>query len=145
MQIKPITLKAANDFILKYHRHNLPVAGCKFAISAVNNNVIIGVAICGRPINRNLDNGLTLEIYRVCTNNYKNANSFLYSRCKRLSQLFGYEKIITYTLQTESSSSLKAINAKQTALFKGRQWKNHGDKIRKFQPVFSLSKIRWEL
>jgi len=145
LRVKPINLKDANLFVKNYHRHNLPVAGCKFAISAVISGIVVGVAICGRPVNRNLDNGLTLEVYRVATDGTKNATSFLYSRCRNIGQFMGYEKIITYTLQSESGSSLKAIGAAQITMFEGRQWDNHKNGIRKKQAVYDAPKIRWEL
>ena len=99
LRVRPINLEDANIFVKNYHRHNLPVAGSKFAIAAEKGGLIVGVAICGRPISRNLDNGLTLEVYRVATDGTKNATSFLYTRCRRIAQLIGYEKIITYTFR----------------------------------------------
>lgn len=145
LRVRPINLEDANVFVKNYHRHNLPVAGSRFAIAAEKDGIVVGVAICGRPVNRNLDNGLTLEVYRVATDGTKNATSFLYTRCRRIGQLMGYEKIITYTLQSESGSSLRAVGATQIAMFEGRQWNNHKNGIRKKQAVYDAPKIRWEL
>lgn len=145
MEIKPISLRKANEFVKENHRHNLPTAGGKFAISCVQDGKLIGVAICGRPINRCLDDDNTLEVYRVATDGTRNSTSFLYNRCKRIGQLMGYERIITYTLQSESGSSLRGIGAKQMSNFKGRQWKVHQNGVRNFQSVFNENKIRWEL
>ena len=108
--IIPITLKEANEFVRNYHRHNLPTVGCKFAIGCVNNNELCGVAICGRPTARALDNGLTLEILRNCTDGTKNACSKLYGACVRIAKSMGYVKIITYILESENGASLKASN-----------------------------------
>ena len=69
------------------------------------------MAIAGRPVARRLDDGKTLEVLRVCTDGTPNANSFLYGRVKRIAQLMGYEKIITYTLEEESGASLRAVGA----------------------------------
>jgi len=74
----PINLRTANEFVAKYHRHNLPVLGCKFAIGLEDNGSLVGVAIAGRPLARLLDNGSTLEVLRVCTDGTRNANSILY-------------------------------------------------------------------
>jgi hypothetical protein len=110
LKIKPIHLRAANDFVKKYHRHNLPTVGGKFAISVYGNDKMCGVAICGRPTARNADNGVTLEIYRVCTDGTYNACSKLYGACCKIAKAMGYEKIITYILASENGASVRAAN-----------------------------------
>jgi hypothetical protein len=69
---------------------------------------LCGVAICGRPVSRHLDNGLILEVNRLCTDGTYNACSKLYSACKRIAKEMGYDKIITYILESENGASLKA-------------------------------------
>ena len=49
LNIRPIHLKEANNFVKLYHRHNLPTVGGKFAVKCVNGDIVCGVAICGRP------------------------------------------------------------------------------------------------
>ena len=66
------------------------------------------VAIVGRPLSRHLDDGKTLEILRCCTDGTHNACSILYGRAARIAKLMGYERIITYILESESGSSLLA-------------------------------------
>lgn len=111
LRICPITLKEANDFVKKHHRHHDSVVGCKFAIGVVDGaEDLHGVAICGRPVSRILDNGKTLEINRVCTDGWYNACSVLYGACCRIAKNMGYKKIITYTLISENGASLKASN-----------------------------------
>lgn len=106
--IRPSTLKTANEFVQKYHRHHKPTTGHKFSISCYDGERLCGVAICGRPVSRHLDNGLTLEINRLCTDGTYNACSMLYSACARIAKDMGYRKIITYILQSENGASLKA-------------------------------------
>lgn len=144
MKIVPISLKVANEYVAKHHRHNKPVRGHKFSIGAEINGELVGVAICGRPIARMLDNGKTLEVYRVCTDGTFNTTSFLYARCRRISQLLGYEKIITYTLKSESGSSLKAVNATPEAETKAQGWSRENRK-REHQEVYTQEKIRWAI
>ena len=110
LRIKPLHLREANEYVKKYHRHNLPVVGGKFAVGCYDNNRLCGVAICGRPTARNADNGTTLEIYRNCTDGTKNACSKLYGACVRIGKEMGYEKIITYILESENGASVKASN-----------------------------------
>lgn len=145
MEIIPITIRAANVFVTDFHRHNKRVTGAKFAIGLTEDCKLIGVAIAGRPIARMLDNGKTIEILRVCVKEeYKNANSKLYGRVKRICQLMGYEKIITYTLQRESQASLKAIRAKPVSNVKPGDW-DRLNRHRNGQEIYSEAKIRWEL
>jgi hypothetical protein len=111
MEAVPLQLREANEFVAKYHRHNLPTVGGKFAVGAAQDGKLVGVAIAGRPVARRLDDGKTLEVLRVCTDDTPNANSFLYGRVKRIAHLMGYEKVITYTLEEESGASRRAVGA----------------------------------
>ena len=146
MEIKPITLKDANKFVDMFHRHNKHCRGCKFCLALWNDNELVGVAICGRPVSRNLDNGITLEILRVCVKDTapKGANSKLYARCRKIGQSMGYKKIITYTLKSESQSSLRAVTARIDDVVKGCEW-NRPNRKRISQLVYKQDKIRWEL
>lgn len=104
----PIELREANAFVDALHRHHDPVFRDKFRVGVSDGTNLVGVAQVGRPVNRHLDNGSTLEVLRCCTDGTKNACSFLYSRCARIAEEMGYEKIITYILSSEHGSSLKA-------------------------------------
>lgn len=108
MKAVSLSLKEANAYIAKNHRHHNPVVGDKFRVGCEENGVLVGVACVGRPVSRYLDDGKTLEVLRLCTDGTKNACSFLYSRCARIAKELGYEKIITYILESENGNSLKA-------------------------------------
>jgi len=152
----PLSLKAANEFVTTHHRHNKKTAGHKFSIGAMLDGELIGVAICGRPVARALDNGTTLEVLRVCIKDPapRNACSYLYARCQRIWTALGGEKIITYTLETEPGSSLKAVNWLVAAKTKKRAKKNlwntrrpehTGYKaVREAQLADGVIKNRWE-
>lgn len=69
------------------------------------------MAICGRPIARMMQDGFTMEVLRVCVIDgvsELHACSNLYGRCLRIARDQGYRRVITYTLASESGSSLKA-------------------------------------
>ena len=83
---------------------------------------LVGVAIVGRPVSRYLDNGLTLEVNRLCTDGTKNACSFLYAAAWRAARAMGYRKIVTYILDTESGASLRAAGWKCAGLAGGKRW-----------------------
>ena len=146
MKIIPIRMSVANDFIKKYHRHNKPVdhRAHRFSIGLVDDSGnLIGVAIAGQPIAQKNDDGFTLEVLRVCVlPGYSNANSMLYGRVKRIGMLMGYKRIITYTLQSESGASLRAVGGKPE---KVRTYSWSKSRLRNEQEVTYLPKYRWEL
>ena len=67
----------------------------------------MGVAICGRPVARRLDDGYTLEVNRLCTDGTPNACSILYAAAYRAARAMGYNKVITYILDTEKMKLAK--------------------------------------
>ncbi len=85
-----------------------PACWGKFAVACYDGDRLCGVAICGRPVARYLDDGLTLEILRCCTDGTDNACSKLYGACCRIGFDMGYEGVVTYTLATEGGASLRA-------------------------------------
>ena len=65
MEIRPITFKKASEYINQHHRHHRATVGCKFCIGLYDGELLIGCAVCGRPVSRYLDDGLTCEINRL--------------------------------------------------------------------------------
>ena len=108
MNAVPLTLTEANQFIEKYHRHHHKVPRDKFRVGCEVGGKLVGVATVGQPLARLLCDGYTLEVTRLCTDGTKGVCSFLYSRCARIAKEMGYHKIITYILETEDGTSLKA-------------------------------------
>ncbi|MGE0545335.1 MAG: XF1762 family protein [Dehalococcoidia bacterium] len=122
LQLQPITYAEASAFIRQHHRHHLPPVGWKFGIAVNDGEAVRGVVTVGRPVARHLDNGLTLEVTRCCTDGAKNAASMLYGAAWRAAKALGYTRLVTYTLKEEPGTSLKA--AGWTALYEtsGRSW-----------------------
>lgn len=134
MQIQPITFRQACDFINLYHRHHKATVGCKFCIGLFDGSEMVGCAVCGRPVSRHLDDGLTCEINRLCTDGTFNACSMLYGACCRVAKEMGYKLIITYILESENGVSLKASNFKCDGVAGGTHWtgsRNKGQNIPK--------------
>lgn len=137
MKVIPISIKKANNYVGTYHRHNGPVTGGKFAIACSDNEEICGICLCGRPVSRKLDTGDVLEINRLCTNGHKNACSFLYGAAARIAKEMGYRKIITYILQTEPGTSLKAAGyVLEAENVGGKFWTGKRQQNRQKQPKF---------
>lgn len=109
--IGAIEFSAASDFIDKVHRHNRRTVGHIFSLGLWKRGVLIGTAVCGRPVGRFLDDGQTIEVYRNCVKQGNpNACSMLYGACIRTAKKKGFRKVITFTLMSESGSSVKASN-----------------------------------
>lgn len=108
MKAVPLELKEANAYVDKYHRHHKSVVRDKVRVGCEENGELVGIIQVGRPLSRHLDDGKTLEVLRCCTNGRPNVASFLYSRAARIAREMGYTKIITYILQSEHGTSLKA-------------------------------------
>jgi hypothetical protein len=145
LELRPITIKAANKVIKEWHRHNKPVHGALWATSAYVDGILVAVAIIGRPVSRNLDDGFTVEVVRCCTTPeaLKGTNSFLYGKAKRQAQSKGYRKIITYTLQSESGASMRGAgwNGQPIKGNKNKGWNTREGRDR--QEVVKEDKIRW--
>ncbi len=122
LNIVPVSLKDANAFVAAYHRHHKPVTGHKFSIGCEAEGRLVGVAIVGRPVSRYLDNGLTLEVNRLCTTGERNVCSMLYAAAARAAKAMGYQKIITYTLDTEPGTSLQAAGWSCAGPAGGERW-----------------------
>lgn len=106
LEIVPISLAEANQYVSEHHRHHKPVVGHKFSVGCTDGENIVGVAIVGRPVARYLDDGWTLEVNRLCTDGTRNACSMLYAAAWRAVRAMGYRKLITYILDTEPGTSL---------------------------------------
>lgn len=122
LEITPTTLREANAFVAKHHRHHRPVPGAKFAIAVSLDGVVKGVAIVGRPVSRHIDDGWTLEVNRCCTDGTSNACSMLYGAAWRAARAMGYRRLITYTLPEEGGASLRGAGWREIGLRGGGNW-----------------------
>jgi len=62
----------------------------------------------GIPKARLSNDGHTAEVIRVATDGVKNGCSMLYGALVRIAWGMGYTRVLTYTLENESGSSLRA-------------------------------------
>lgn len=163
MKITPITVTDAKLRVLQWHKHHKPPMGGLFAVAvAGDSGEIIGVAIAGRPVARHLMNGSTIEITRVAVDREaqenKNACSMLYGAIRRAGTALGYARIVTYTLESEPGTSLRAAGFRAVSKTQESQgWLSH-PKVSTVPPIIALSmgktqeelhfpnepKIRWE-
>lgn len=151
MNLRPITLREANDFVENFHRHNGRTSrdGGKFAIGLEENGILCAVAIVGNPLSSTFMDGFTAEVLRLCCRDTRNGASMLYAACWRAWRAMGGKKLITYTLKTESGESLRASGwrtvGETTPVKDGWRKNDHLNHRREWQPVMGQAKFRWEI
>lgn len=155
LELVPVTLREANDFVAQHHRHNGRTArnGGKFAIGAEaaiadGTVTLVAVAIVGNPLSATYMDGFTAEVLRVCTSSDapKNACSILYGACWRAWRAMGGRRLVTYTLQSEPGTSLRAAGWRLVAECqpRGEGWDKRDHLRRDWQPIYGQAKFRWE-
>ena len=143
LEIVPISLAEANQYVSEHHRHHKPVVGHKFSVGCTDGENIVGVAIVGRPVARYLDDGWTLEVNRLCTDGTRNACSMLYAAAWRAARAMGYHKLITYILDNEPGTSLRAAGWKCVGQAGGLRWT--GRRRPEVDLCPAQMKLRWEI
>lgn len=127
IELRPITRAEADAFIREHHRHHLPPVGALWR-HAVHDDagVITAVAVVGRPVARALDDGLTVEVTRLCSDGTPNACSMLYGAARRAADAKGYRRGLTYILRSEEEASggasLRAAGYRRLWDVTGRSW-----------------------
>jgi len=103
LRVVPATIKEANDYVRRFHRHCEPVVGAQYALAVVDAaGMVHGIALLGRPIARLLDVGThgemkrrIIEVRRVATDGTANVPSMLYGAARWLAKEAVGERIIT--------------------------------------------------
>lgn len=142
MKVKPMTLRAARDYVNANHRHHRAPQGGLFAVGCEVEGNVVGCAIVGKPIARFLNDGKTVEITRLCTDGTRNACSFLYRCCVRIANAMGYRRILTYTLADEGGASLRGAGFAMTGKTAGGSWSRKSRQRIDKHPT--QEKLRWE-
>ena len=141
LELRPIDFKKACEFVEWHHRHNKPPVGHKYSIALYDGEKLCGVVMVGRPVGRYLDDGMTLEINRCCTDGTRNACTKLYGAACRAAKALGYKRIITYTRENEPGTSLKASNWTCEGTSGGTHWT--GYRYEQMEMQLDVMKIRW--
>lgn len=109
LTVVPCDFDEANAFIARHHRHHQPLKFHKFSLAVADEaGEIRAVCMVNRPTARMLDDGMTLEVTRLASDGCPNACSCLYGAAWRAAKALGYGKLITYILESESGTTLKA-------------------------------------
>lgn len=148
LAVVPLTLPRANECVRMWHRHHAPLPGgfAWYCLGAVADGVIVSAAICGRPTNRNNDDGQTVELIRLASDGTDNACSFLYGAAARVARHMGAAQIITYTLESEGGASLRAAGWNRDKDGIRSWWTHAGTRTPAVdRPHMGESKVRWSV
>lgn len=143
LSIVPVSFSEAQAFVRQHHRHHGAPRGHKFSIAAADEiGAVHGVAMVGRPVARGLQDGWTLEVNRLATDETPNACSMLYAAAWRATRALGYRRLVTYTLAQEPGTSLRAAGWREVGRVRGRQW--DCESRPRVEIESPQDKIRWE-
>ena len=145
LSLCPVTFAEACQFVKLHHRHHKAPVGHKFSIGVATDDKLVGVAMVGRPVAKTHDDGRTLEVNRTCTDGHHNANSMLYGAAWRAAKALGYTRLITYTQEGESGSSLRASGFRLIAVRKAHKGWSVPSRPRPNDSTGGMQRTLWEV
>jgi hypothetical protein len=138
-----MTLREARAYVAQVHRTHRPPQGGMYAIGAATMDGIVGVVIVGRPVARLYQDDWTCEVTRLASDGTPNVPSMLYRAAWRAARAMGYRRLVTYTLDTEPGTSLRAAGFRAIGSTRGESWDRPSRARVDTHPT--QVKLRWEL
>lgn len=121
LALYPCTIRSAQKFVAKHHRHLPRVVGGRFAVAVKSGHSLVGVGIVGNGP-RVWEGSGRMTIVRVCTDGTPNACSMIYAALCRAGKALGYTEAWTYTLPEEPGASLRASGFVDRGFSSGGEW-----------------------
>lgn len=144
LRFVPISIADAKAFVRQHHRHNPACTGARTAIALECDGALVGVGLLGNPKARKLaEDRFCAEAVRVCTSTDapKGSSGKINARLKRIWQLHGGIRWVSYNRADESGASMRGAGLEPVAKVKGRQW-SCASRPRAANDV--ADKVRWE-
>lgn len=155
LAVRPVTRDFANGVVARWHAHHKRVKGHRYALGAFpgRGDECLGVCIVGNPKARALNDGVTFEVVRLCTDGHRNAASFLLGAAWRVARAMGVTKLVSYTRAHEAGTCYRAAGWLQVAQLAARRFDPYSDRNRAqctipeiFEPTTeSVPRARWEI
>lgn len=148
--LRPITRDEANRVIMEWHRHHKPVRSHRFAIAGWVLEELVGVVVVGNPSAPALQDGITFEVTRLCTNGHRYAASRLLGASWRAARAMGVTRLVSYTRADELGTCYRAAGWEPVKTVRGEGW-DHGNKADRYLPGLYLptteivDRVRWEV
>jgi hypothetical protein len=147
-EVAPVEWQTARSFVEQHHRHAQAPRGWRYGFGARCADRLVGVVTVGRPVARMIDGQRVVEVNRLCVDPdldaalVWNVASQLYAAAAREAKRRGYERIITYTLETEKGTTLRAAGWTPVARTRGGKWDRPSRARTEAAPT--CRKVRWE-
>lgn len=148
LTVAAVPFATARAFVARHHRHNKAPVGWRFGCGCFNGGQLVAVVIVGRPVARAIDPTSTVEVTRLCVDPSAdsaltwNACSMLYGEAARQARRRGFSRVITYTLETETGTTLRAAGWQPVATTRGGSWNTPSRPRQDNAPT--CRKIRWQ-
>lgn len=139
---RPYPIKRALPFVREVHRRLPAIQGAMWALAAVIDGEVVGVAVVGHPQSRLADDGVCLEVTRLAVREgAQNACSALYGAAARAARAMGAEDMWTSVHGDESGHSLLAAGWVRIGPSGGGEWSRPSRPRTKV--VDALPKVKW--
>ncbi len=150
----PIPVKRAIRWCAETHRRLPTIQGAMWSVAVLRGDVIMGVAIVGRPNARLLDSTElpqpALQVLRVAClpedvgpRGHKGANSMLYGAVARAARAMGCVDLSTYTHHDEPGTSLRAAGWIEDVWHDSHGGSYDRPSRKRSDPVEGGAKVRW--
>ena len=123
-----INRAAANDLIVRWHRHSGPVLASLDYLELREAGRTCGVGVLGKPLSVILNDGETLEVRRTATDGTRHACSAVLGALARAARRRAVLRLVTYTRDGESGSSLRGAGWRLDESYH-REWEVDGTRI----------------
>jgi len=98
--LRPVQRIEARQFVLDHHRHHGSVLGFLWVHGlAGEGGALVGIAVVGRSGARALQNGVTMEVARLCTDREPNGCSMPSGAARRAAIAKGHRRGLTISLR----------------------------------------------
>lgn len=114
LRVCPVKQQDAIAFCCRHHHYiSTPYTQHIFALGLLQDMRLVAVIAWGRPTNRHMDDGYTLQGYRLATSErIPNAGSMLISRSIKIARLLGYRRAVTYVKTGYPGSQVRAAGGR---------------------------------
>ena len=150
IELRPLTLKAAREWVAERHSHHTAPVGHLWSIGAYVDDALVGCVVVSRPVAPALQEQGCLEVTRLCTDGYPNAASRLLGAAWGAAKAMGCRRLVSYTRDDEGGTSYRAAGWLAVATTKGREWTSGNKEARwlpgMYQPSSEVrDRVRWEV
>ncbi|MCP4549499.1 MAG: hypothetical protein GY835_23840 [bacterium] len=141
LHLRPCTVKRAKRWVYDHHRHLKKLQGAMWAVAVYDGEELAGVAAVGHPARKLAEQGKLCVLRVAVAEGVPNACSMLLGACSRAARAMGATDLVTYTLQDEPGTSLRAAGWIDGGLTDGGEY----DRPSRYrQPaLFPEPKRRW--